>query len=67
MRHGYELPGGNEHDGKWQNYITRRYAVTYYQSYDSGAVNDYGQLIRKVFWADSRGRAGVIPGGFPVP
>jgi hypothetical protein len=62
----YELRGG-EDDSERKDLITRRYAVTYFKSGDHGSVNEYNQLIRKVYWADSRGRTGLIPGGFPTP
>jgi hypothetical protein len=63
----YELPGGDETHPTWKNQITRRYAITYFKGSDYGSKNEYGQLIREVYWADSRGRAGMIPGGFPSP
>jgi hypothetical protein len=62
----YELRGGDDDDPAVKDRITRRYAVSYFSTHDSGSVNEYGQLIRKVYWADSRGRTGMIPGGFPV-
>jgi hypothetical protein len=61
----YELTGGDETHSLWKNYITRRYALTYYKVEGKSVVNEYGQLIRGVYWVDSRGRAGMIPGGFP--
>jgi hypothetical protein len=61
----YELPGGEENHSKWKDYITRRYALTYFKTDDYGSINEYGQKIREVYWVDSRGRAGMIPGGFP--
>jgi hypothetical protein len=63
----YELPGSDETHPKWKNHITRRYAVTYFKTDDQGKKNEYDQLIKEVYWADSRGRAGMIPGGFPTP
>jgi hypothetical protein len=48
-----------------KNQITRRYAVTYLKTDDHGSKNQYGQTIKTVYWADPRGRAGMIPGGFP--
>jgi hypothetical protein len=61
----YELRGGEDDDPKWKNYITRRYAVTYIKGEGDGTVNEYDQLIQDVYWADSRGRSLIIPGGFP--
>jgi hypothetical protein len=61
----YELRGGEDDDAKWKNYITRRYALTYEKGTGHGTVNEYGQTIREVYWADSRGRSHLIPGGFP--
>jgi hypothetical protein len=59
----YELTGGDETALK--NQITRRYALTYFKGSDHDSVNQYNQVIKEVYWADSRGRAGMIPGGFP--
>jgi hypothetical protein len=61
----YELRGCDDDDPAWKDKITRRYAVTYVKGPGHGTVNEYNQLIRLVYWADSRGRAGRIPGGFP--
>jgi hypothetical protein len=61
----YELPGGEDGHPTLKNQITRRYAVTYFKAGDNGSKNEYGQIIKEVYWADSRGRAGMIPGGFP--
>jgi hypothetical protein len=63
----YELTGSDETHPTWKNHITRRYAVTYFKTDDQGKKNEYDQLIKEVYWADSRGRAGMIPGGFPSP
>ncbi|MDR0629490.1 MAG: bacterial Ig-like domain-containing protein [Treponema sp.] len=63
----YELPGGDETHPIRKNQITRRYAITYFKTNDHGTTNEYGQKIREVYWVDSRGRAGMIPGGFPTP
>jgi hypothetical protein len=61
----YELPGGEETHPIWKDQITRRYALTYFKTNDQGSKNEYGQIIKEVHWADARGRAGMIPGGFP--
>ncbi|MDR3123477.1 MAG: hypothetical protein LBU16_06835 [Treponema sp.] len=61
----YELRGGDDDNAAWKNYITRRYAVTYFKGSDYGTINEYGQYISEVYWGDSRGRSGMIPGGFP--
>jgi hypothetical protein len=61
----YEVRGGDDDDPAWKNAITRRYAITYVKGSEYGTVNQYDQIIREVYWADSRGRSGMIPGGFP--
>ena len=61
----YELRGSEDDNPSQRDKITRRYAITYFKTDDHGSKNEYGQLIREVHWADSRGRAGMIPGGFP--
>jgi hypothetical protein len=61
----YELPGSEDGHPTRKNQVTRRYALTYFKAGDSGSKNEYGQIIKEVHWADSRGRTGMIPGGFP--
>ncbi|MDR2601663.1 MAG: bacterial Ig-like domain-containing protein [Spirochaetaceae bacterium] len=62
----YEVRGGDDDDPAQKGSITRRYAITYIKGSESEAViNQYNQLIRPVYWADVKGRAGRIPGGFP--
>jgi hypothetical protein len=62
----YELRGGDDDDAAWRGKITRRYALTYIKGSETDAIiNQYNQLIRPVYWADAKGRAGRIPGGFP--
>jgi hypothetical protein len=61
----YELRGSDEDNATWKNKITRRYAVTYINGSPNATKNQYGQTIRDVYWADSKGRSGLIPGGFP--
>jgi hypothetical protein len=63
----YELRGGDDDDGTWQNYITRRYAITYINGSVHTSTNEYQQIIRDVYWADAKGRSGLIRGGFPYP
>jgi hypothetical protein len=61
----YELKGGDEDDPAWKGKITRRYAVRYFNAGGGGAVNEYGQTLREVYWTDSKGRGGYLPGGWP--
>ncbi|MDR1096222.1 MAG: bacterial Ig-like domain-containing protein [Spirochaetaceae bacterium] len=61
----YELRGSDEDNATWKDKITRRYAVTYINGSPDATKNQYGQTIRDVYWADSKGRSGLIPGGFP--
>jgi hypothetical protein len=61
----HEIRGGDEDNNDWKDKITRRYAVSYFKGSNHATVNEYGQVIREVYWADSKGRSGLIPGGFP--
>jgi hypothetical protein len=62
----YELKGSDEDPGsRYASLITRRYSITYFRSADTESINDYGQIIRRVYWVDSKGRTGIIPGGWP--
>jgi hypothetical protein len=62
----YELKGSDDDPGsKYTSLITRRYSITYFRSTDTETVNEYGQIIRRVYWVDSKGRTGIIPGGWP--
>ncbi|MHB9291808.1 hypothetical protein Holit_00892 [Hollandina sp. SP2] len=61
----YELKGSDE-DSRYASLITRRYSITYFRSADTETVNEYNQIIRRVYWVDSKGRTGIIPGGWPV-
>ena len=45
--------------------ITRRYSLTYFKYGDGTTTNEYGQIIREIYWADSKGRTGQIGGGWP--
>jgi hypothetical protein len=62
----YELKGSDDDPGsRYTSLITRRYSITYFRSTDTESVNEYGQIIRRVYWVDSKGRTGIIPGGWP--
>jgi hypothetical protein len=61
----YELKGGDENDPAQKNKITRRYALRYFEASGGGNVNEYGQTIRELYWTDSKGRGGYMPGGWP--
>jgi hypothetical protein len=61
----HEIKGGEDDDPGRKSQITRRYAVRYTHFNDGSSVNKYGQPIRKIYWSDSRGRSGYMPGGFP--
>jgi hypothetical protein len=62
----YELKGSDDDPGsKYTSLITRRYSITYFRSTDTETVNEYGQIIRRVYWVDSKGRTGILPGGWP--
>jgi hypothetical protein len=72
-----DLNGNNEPDEVWYEAhgapstantpITRRYSVTFFKADDtsSPSQNTYGQIIRDIYWADCKGRAGKIHGGWP--
>jgi hypothetical protein len=45
--------------------ITRRYSITFFRTGDPGVMNEYGQKINPIYWADSKGRTGLIGGGWP--
>jgi hypothetical protein len=61
----HELKGSDDGDSH-KTEITRRYALTYIRDALSEAPpNQYGQIIRSIYWADQRGRAGIIGGGWP--
>jgi hypothetical protein len=63
----YELRGGEDDDPVWKDYVTRRYAVTYFLG--DGTPNQRGMMephsSTDAFWVDSKGRTGIISGGFP--
>jgi hypothetical protein len=60
----YELKGGDDRKAKYQNQVTRRYAITYFRGDGGSSVNEYGQTIQGIPWADSKGRTGLLPGGW---
>jgi hypothetical protein len=55
----YELNTGND------PYTTRRYSLKYFKHGDESQQNEYDQIIREIYWADSKGRTGQINGGWP--
>jgi hypothetical protein len=61
----YELRGGDDDDPAWRDRITRRYALRYFDAGGGSTVNQYGQIIREIYWTDGKGRGGYMPGGFP--
>jgi hypothetical protein len=65
----YELKGGEDEDEQYKPYITRRYALTYVKvEGGEGEVNEYGQRVRAICWADCKGRSGKVnAGGWPSP
>jgi hypothetical protein len=58
----YELLGSSG------NKVTRRYALSYIRDEQSAQAeeNEFGQIIRTIYWTDQRGRVGIIPGGWPT-
>ncbi|MDR0721963.1 MAG: bacterial Ig-like domain-containing protein [Treponema sp.] len=64
----YELKGSDDDPGsRYASLITRRYSITYFRSNDTESINEFGQIIRRVYWVDSKGRTGILPGGWPSP
>jgi hypothetical protein len=57
----YELKGS--HEGKPTT--VKRFAMTYRNGNDSGVTNEYGQIIKSGYWADSQGRTGTMGSGWP--
>jgi hypothetical protein len=55
----YELDVGRE------SHITRRYSLTYFKYGDGTEMNEYGQIIREIYWVDGKGRTGQLNGGWP--
>jgi hypothetical protein len=65
----YELRGPDD-DDSWKDFITRRYAIQYVKG--DGTAAQHGresvseeQGRRAAYWVDAKGRAGILPGGFP--
>jgi hypothetical protein len=61
----YELKGGDDSDPAWKDKITRRYALRYFNAAGGETVNEHGQTIQELYWTDSKGRSGYLPGAFP--
>jgi hypothetical protein len=55
----YELNVGSRPD------VTRRYSLKYFKYGDGSMTNEYGQIIRDIYWVDNAGRTGTISGGWP--
>jgi hypothetical protein len=62
----YELKGSDDSNPSYRDEITRCYAITYFNPQDAPVTNQYGQSISGIYWIDSKGRAGNIPGGWPA-
>jgi hypothetical protein len=60
----HELRGGDDDDPAWRDYVTRRYAITYYQG-DGTAAQQGTSDATASYWVDSKGRAGILPSAFP--
>jgi hypothetical protein len=62
----HELRGGDDDDPAWRDKITRRYAVTYFKG---DGTQEQHNLVSStpsaVYWVDSKGRTGILPGYFP--
>jgi hypothetical protein len=62
----YEQTGSDETNPNYKKLISRRYAITYFLGSEAiSEITDYNQLLRDVYWVDSKGRTGKIPGGWP--
>jgi hypothetical protein len=61
----YELKGGEDADPVSRNQITRRYALRYFEAAGGSTSTEYGHILREVYWTDSKGRSGYMPGGWP--
>jgi hypothetical protein len=65
----YEIKGSHDSPANTDTLgreISRRYAITYVNyGGTGGSTNSYGQIInRHIYWADGKGRAGRIQGGW---
>jgi hypothetical protein len=65
----YELRGPDD-DDYWRDYITRRYAIHYVKGDGTAAQHGRESTLeelgrRAAYWVDVKGRAGILPGGFP--
>jgi hypothetical protein len=73
-----DLNGNGEPDEVWYEAyigpsttaapITRRYSITFFKSDESNVkppANTWGQICRDIYWADCKGRTGLISGGWP--
>jgi hypothetical protein len=61
----YELKGSDDESDQYRRYITRQYAITWFNLGDEPEENEYGQLIATNCWVDSKGRSGFMGGGWP--
>jgi hypothetical protein len=61
----YEVKGPSDLKEPYRALITRRYAIRWADGNDGAQVNEYGQIIRNLCWADSKGRSGLMGGDFP--
>jgi hypothetical protein len=63
----HELRGGDDDDPAWKDYVTRRYALTWFTG--DGTPTQLNQPVpntsgKAVCWIDNRGRTGIMPGDF---
>jgi hypothetical protein len=61
----YELKGSDDENDLYRSNITRRYAVNWFDTEEEPIENEYGQLIEKLVWVDSKGRRAFMGGGWP--
>jgi hypothetical protein len=60
----YELKGSDDESDLYRQYITRQYAINWFDYGKSPIPNQYGQLISSQCWVDSKGRSGFMGGGW---